>query len=83
MAKLTSARHDTSPDQEEKNQRSDTLVTLHPNREHLVRLRRCETSWLSTQRNLRCFWHTKVAPVQQSLYPGKISQERVKHQPVQ
>lgn len=41
---LTGAGHDTSPDQEEKNQGSDTLVTLHPNRAHLFRLRRGDTS---------------------------------------
>ena len=41
---LTGAGHDTSPDQEEKNQGSDTLVTLHPNRAHLFRLRRRDTS---------------------------------------
>lgn len=43
MKELTTARHDISSDQEEKHQRTETLVTLHPSREHLFRLRRCET----------------------------------------
>ncbi|KAI4812279.1 hypothetical protein KUCAC02_023680, partial [Chaenocephalus aceratus] len=38
------ARHDISPDQEEKNQRTETLATLYPNREHLFRLRRSGAS---------------------------------------
>ncbi|KAK5853834.1 hypothetical protein PBY51_014958 [Eleginops maclovinus] len=44
ISQLTSARHDISPNQDEKNQRTETLVTLHPNREHLFRLRRSGAS---------------------------------------
>lgn len=48
IEKLTSARDDTSSDQQEKNQGGDTLVTVHPNRAHLLRLHRWQLPGLST-----------------------------------
>lgn len=44
ISKLTSA----TDDQEEENERSDTLATLHPNRKHLLRRRRWQLPGLST-----------------------------------